>query len=687
MGSRLARAQSQGPDEENAPATSDESGIEGVSEDEAQSVELQATRLERELYNTPYAVTHIDREAINLGQQRLRLDESLRMVPGALTQNRDNFAQGQRIAIRGAGARAPFGVRGIAVIVDGVPYTLPDGQSQIDAIDLDAAQSIEVIRGPSSVLYGNAAGGVIRVTTVDGRTMQGAMGRVGAGSDGYVKANIVAADAHGPWSYGISGSATAIEGYRAQSEAQKYLMNVRLTRSLGDGKVVGALVNLLANPRAEDPGGLKLEEAEADRAQAAPGALATDSGQSVSNQIASLYYEDAHAGPGALRVQGFYTHRDFEQQLPYIGDSLLGYARHHVGGQAEYRHVLSWDWLRLRYIAGLDVAHQRDDRTRRAIDDQAIAQELTVEEVQQATSVGGFWQGDIEPIDHVIVSVGGRYDRIALEVEDDLLSDGDDGGARVFDVWSATGGVSYRYARSHQVYASTATSYETPTFAEFADPSGQGGLNPEIEPSRSWNREVGARGHVGWGLTYDASLFSVIGYDELVPYEQAGRVFYENAGRTRREGVEAMLGWAHAPSGVHVDSAWTIARYQYTDFVQGDQVFDGNDLPGLPNQVVTARLGWRSAARRFAVVEGQYVGDQEADSANEVTIDGYALLNARAGWGWPLDEQGRLFHVYGGVRNLMGTDYAGNVRLNASFGRYIEPAPGRTGYVEAGVSF
>lgn len=119
---------------------------------------------------------------------RQRLDESLTRVPGVFLQNRDNFAQGQRIAVRGFGARAPFGVRGIMVMVDGIPYTLPDGQAQLDAIDLDSAERIEVIRGPSSVLYGNAAGGVIDVTTAGGRDDPGSSVRTEMGSDGYRKA-------------------------------------------------------------------------------------------------------------------------------------------------------------------------------------------------------------------------------------------------------------------------------------------------------------------------------------------------------------------------------------------------------------------------------------------------------------------------------------------------------------------
>ena len=110
-------------------------------------ITVTAPRLSRDLYSTPAAVSTLDRRDLQQGQQGIRLDESLEQVPGLFLQNRDNFAQGQRISSRGFGARAPFGIRGLFIRVDGVPYTLPDGQSQIDAVDLAGAETVEVIRG------------------------------------------------------------------------------------------------------------------------------------------------------------------------------------------------------------------------------------------------------------------------------------------------------------------------------------------------------------------------------------------------------------------------------------------------------------------------------------------------------------------------------------------------------------
>ena len=111
-----------------------------LDNDEELVLQVTSPRLVRDLYETPAAVSVINAPDIREGQQRLQLDESLNTVPGLFFQNRYNFAQNLRLSTRGFGARAPFGIRGIRIQVDGIPYTLPDGQSQIDAIDLDSAQ-------------------------------------------------------------------------------------------------------------------------------------------------------------------------------------------------------------------------------------------------------------------------------------------------------------------------------------------------------------------------------------------------------------------------------------------------------------------------------------------------------------------------------------------------------------------
>ena len=649
------------------------------------TVEVSAPRLARELYATPAAVSTIDQDAIAQGQQRVRLDESLNRVPGVFLQNRDNFAQGQRISIRGFGARAPFGVRGITVMVDGIPYTLPDGQAQLDAIDLDSAERIEVIRGPSSVLYGNAAGGVIDITTADGRDNPGTRLRMGAGSDGYQKMALQNGGVQGDWSHHISLTALNVDGYREQSSTEKYLLNAKLRRELGSDRALTAIINLLDNPRSEDPGALNAREVAEGRDQAAPNSLALDAGQTVDQQLIGLQYEDLSAGEGELYLKGFIAQRDFEQQLPFVGSSRLGYQRDYMGASAEYHHEVTLGNLPLNYIVGVDAVRQKDDRFRNDVNPQGAVGEPLADETQTATSTGVFAQGDLALSELLTLSLGTRFDRVDLDVDDDFAADGDQSGQRTFNEWSGSAGLSYRYRPQHQAYINTGTAFETPTFSEFANPAG-GGFNPGVEPQKAWNREVGLRGYIApLALDYDVALFSVRVRDELVPYDEGGRTFYQNAGDTKRDGVELALGWQLADQW-RLDSALTLARYEFDEFATPSERFDGNRIPGLPEQTWVNQLTWENLDERFATLETEYVGDLVADNANETSVDSYWLVNLRVGDGWQLSQQTRL-SAYVGLRNLLDEEHYSNVRLNGTFGRFYEPAPGRSVYGGVELSF
>jgi iron complex outermembrane receptor protein len=127
--------------------------------------EINVTRTAEPLQRVPYAVGVVDRTEIQRGQQTVGLDEALNNLPGVVVANRYNYSLDQRISIRGAGSRSNFGVRGLKILLDGVPQTLPDGQSQLTNIDFADIDRAEVLRGASSSLYGNASGGVVALST------------------------------------------------------------------------------------------------------------------------------------------------------------------------------------------------------------------------------------------------------------------------------------------------------------------------------------------------------------------------------------------------------------------------------------------------------------------------------------------------------------------------------------------
>jgi len=654
---------------------------------ELETIQVDGTRMERSFLDTPAAVSVVDASTAQQGQQNIQLDESLARVPGLYLQNRYNFAQNQRISIRGFGARAPFGVRGLRVRVDGFPETLPDGQSQVDNIDLDSIYQATVLRGPASVLYGNATGGVIDIESLSGRTIRnnGALS-LSSGADGFRKAHLKSGGQKGNAHYYLGVSGLNYEGYRDQSAVEKYQLNSRVGWTLGNHQEIDLFLTALDTPYAEDPGGLTRAQAHADKKQATMLADRLDAGQEVDQQRIGFRYRNTSLAGGVLQTRAFISQRDFTQQLPFPGSSLIDYQRTFYGAGVEYNHDLDLFGLRHRYLVGVDVDRQQDDRGRRGVSFSGVITGLTANEDQIATSSGLFVQTDTFLTDTLTLSLGARADRIQFKIEDHFLTDGDDSGKQHFNEGSFSAGIAWHALPAHTLYASVSSAFETPTFTELANPSGAGGFNPDLQPQKALNQELGIRGTISNDLLYDLTLFSVRVKDEITPYELGGRTYYENAARTRREGIELSL--EHFTTETLTTTiAWTWAQYRFDRFFDDQQGVDVSDnhMPGLPQHIVFAEAAWRRENGFFVVGDVRFASEVYAENTNQTRIGSHAVVNARFGKRWQFNRQS--FEIHTGINNLFDRDYYSNIRINANSDRpdpadrgYLEPAPGRTLY-------
>src|ERR1043165_5753990 len=129
---------------------------------------VTATRTPSQGFDVPAAIDAVSARAIQEDRPQVNLSEAINRLPGIVVQNRQNYAQDLQISSRGFGGRSTFGVRGVRLIADGIPATMPDGQGQAASFDLSSAERIEGLGGPFASLYGNASGGVVQVFTADG---------------------------------------------------------------------------------------------------------------------------------------------------------------------------------------------------------------------------------------------------------------------------------------------------------------------------------------------------------------------------------------------------------------------------------------------------------------------------------------------------------------------------------------
>ena len=217
----------------------------GLAAEEEDAVVVTATRAPRPSLEIPASVDRLYGEEIREGRAQVNLSESLGRVPGIVVQNRQNYAQDLQISSRGFGARATFGVRGIRLIADGIPATMPDGQGQAATFALGSAERIEVLRGPFSALYGNAAGGVIAVETRDGPEVPAGEASLSLGSYDTWRAGVQYGGQWGRTNAIADLSRFRTDGYREHSAARRDHLNAKFTFQLQEETRLTVVANSL----------------------------------------------------------------------------------------------------------------------------------------------------------------------------------------------------------------------------------------------------------------------------------------------------------------------------------------------------------------------------------------------------------------------------------------------------------
>lgn len=645
--------------------------------DELPTYTVAATRLEQQELHVPFAVSQINADQIQTASTQLSLDESLQTVPGVFVLNPYNFAQDSRIAIRGFGSRANFGIRGIRLLVDGIPATTPDGQGSVDAIDLGSAESMEIIRGPASSLYGSASGGVILIETERGPETPFMETRWTLGDYGLLNAQFKVGGQAERLNYLISTSYLEFDGYRDHSETENKRLNSKFIYEISPTSNVIALVNLIDLPKQDDPGALTYEEAKADPTQARQRNVDFDSGESVEQEQFGLVYQKTVSDFHAVELKSHYTHRDFANKLPFENGGQVTFDRHFYGGGALYRFTGD----RAELVSGVDYDLQ-DDARKNYDNLNGTRGELSLKQDEEIESIGVFASLSYQLLETLTVSTALRQDHLEFEVDDKFTEDGDDSGDRNFDETSPMIGLNWEAVPGFAIFANASTSFETPTSTELANPNG-GGFNDDLDPQTATNFEVGVKGSrliYQRALRYEITAFHIDIDDALVPYELAsspGRDYYRNAGKSQRIGIEAAL-QAELFSGLTADFSYTWSDFEYDDYDAPNGDFGGNQLPGIPEHFGNIQINYKHESGVFLRWNTRFTGSFYADDANAEKVDAYSVSDFRLGMkrtlgAWEIEP-------FVGINNIFDERYSANIRINGFGGRYYEPAPDRNLY-------
>ena len=680
----------------------------------------------RSPFELPFATFAITPDSSRPGLRKLSVADLLLGVPGVVVQERSNPSQDPRIAIRGFGARSAFGVRGVKVLRDGIPLSLPDGQTPIDWLDLETVGRIDVVRGTAAALYGNAAGGVVNFRSAMPVHVPLAVSSRISGGAGYTRTNLslsgtalesrsesMAADSSLATSGGTAGvtapetvppavpatvralnslgwlaSATGIHGdgsrdwsrLDASSAFARVFANVRGTRVEVQGSLYDAA-------RAENTGALTIAELYSDPTLADSLNIRKNSRKAVRHsQIALL--ASRTDGDNDVSFSAFTSSRQLDNPLAFAivdvdrrasGISLRGTRR---------EQGLPWP---LRFTVGGDYQQQNDHRTNLENCSDVLASPtatarcpsrgvergaLRLDQRELISSTGFFGRLELEAPHHVFVSAAVRTDRIAFDVRDAFVTatNADDSGTRVLESTSPMFGLVWRARPLFSMYANVASAFETPTVTELTNQEdGAAGLNANLSPQRTLTVEVGAQSIVSGFLLLDIAAFRSRVRDELVPYDvpnMPGRRAFRNAGRTSRDGVETSVRMRNSifDSGL----SYSYSHFRFDQYTNGSLNFAGNQIPGVPVNQVQA---WTTvtATRAYATIDMSMASRSSAADAANVFAPGFAVWNARGGYRSAMLAGRVSFEPTAGIDNVFDRKYARSVVVNATRARFYEP--------------
>ena len=666
---------------------------------------VTVTRAPETVSRVPAAVSVVDQRDLKGAQANLGLDESLNNIPGVYVANRYNFNLDQRLVIRGFGTRSNFGIRGIRVMLDGVPQTLPDGQSQLSNVDFANLGRIEVLRGASSSLYGNASGGVVSLSTEPAHAGPFSQSiRTEGGSFGLFRFQSRTTARRGAGSATLSVSRTTVDGSRQWSKSEFTQVNLGGDYLVGGSTTLAVRFGYADAPRALNPGALTAAEFLANPDSASANSIRRKADKDLWQ--GQLSFSARHfTSRGEFSAVVFGVRRELKNALgspppqgpgPNVGIyNEIG--RRVVGLRLAGDQRLGSSRRAVRAIGGIDLQTMRDDRRGwRSVD--GLPDTLIQSQLEKVTEVGPFLQLHWNPTEALAVSGGVRYDAVHFDVADKHLLDGTDGnGNRTMSAFSGNLGLSYGADNRLTPYVNVSTSFETPTTTELANqPNSTSGFNRDLDPSRSVNYELGARGVVG-PVSYSAAGFIGRVKDAIVQFsEVSGRGYFTNAGRLKNDGIELGVS-ARVAEPLRVFGNWTYANYRYDRYriVNGTAVdtLDGKRLPGVPKAFI--RLGLRAGpVRGFALdLDHTMASAVFANDQNTIYVSGWGakqkpddlpgvgsgVTNARLSWEGTVG--GSWLRPFIGVNNLWDREYISALTINGAFGRVFEPAPGRNWYI------
>jgi iron complex outermembrane receptor protein len=695
---------------------------------------VTATRVETNSFDLPVSIDVVSKSNIQDAQLKMTLSESLIRIPGITAQSRSQFSQDPQISTRGFGSRSSFGVRGLRIYVDGIPFSMPDGIGQPGNIDLGSIKAMEVMRGPFSSLYGNSSGGVVQLLTEDAPKTPEIGSEFMTGSYGTSRQNAKATGSVGNVDYLINFSNFETDGYRQNSNAKKEQFTAKLKINISNSTRLTMLANWM-DMDAQDPLGLARTASSVSRATNA-GASVTVSERSAfddptaipsvaslantrvsrKNQQIGFNLEHAFNENNSINIISYVGKRDNLQYLSaFSSTAASGLTRTADFGRAsgisrdfwgtEFRYTNKGQILDRAYqlTGGINYGNMEDNRSdinaySGVMLDSSSLPHVNRREINIAKNFDQYLQAQYAVANSIDIHAGIRRTKVDIKVQDNLVDLAqqstiakyrDSSGKLSYEKTTPVVGAVWKINPMLNIYANYGKGFETPNLIEIAYDNVTNGTGPNLNltPSQSDNYEIGAKAFANSSTRINAAIFRTNTDKEIVVASSGTYTTYQNAGKTKRQGIEASIDSQLANNfGIYGAYTFLDAKFDSTFSSAGNTVNSGNTIPGTYRQQIYGEVSWKYPELGFyTALETRYNSKVYVNDRNRDYSDSYTVVNLRAGFQQSVSNW--KFSEFLRVENIADKDYIGSIRVNDTNNRFFEPSPGRNWMVGVNANY
>jgi len=639
-------------------------------------VTVEGFQLSDKLRTFPGSLSVLTGKGLNL-TDGTNLATTLNTIPGISIQS-GTYAT-NRIVIRGMGSRTPYNTNRIRSYLNDIPLTSSDGVSTPEEIDQQSLARMEVIKGPASALYGSGLGGSINLFTPVNLSTEGNL-IANYGNFNTLKTSLSGTVNTKNTNLWGSLSHLQSDGYRENNEYKRTSFLSTAQRKQANWSAKSTL--MLTDVNGEIPSSLGKTQFENDPQSAAPNWAAIQGYKKYKKALAGITLTNILSSKltNQFTVHGKWSDSSEKRPFNNLADQTLSTGIRNK--LSYYRPKTDWmlgiDWIAEKYKWKLDK-------------DEILLNENR--ETRNQFSVFGIM--NYRPTSRLNISMAGTLNYISYQLTDLYSSNGDQSGKRNFPlIISPRVGFNYAASDKFVVYASVGHGFSLPSPEETLLPAGD--VNRDIKPEQGMQYEIGSRlNFFENSFEIDATLYWIELNDLLVTKRITEDVFTGmNAEKTRHQGFELLLRnrifeLQSFPGKLNSTFSYTLSRNRFIDFVDDGNTYNGNDLPGIPDQFMQLQLTWNPLKKLEVFTHLQYTGNQFLNDANSLKYEGYFLADLKVATQFSVKTAG-TFHIYAGINNLTNIHYASMLVVNAlGFGNN-EPRyyyPGLTRYIYAGIGF